>query len=181
MVSIGKKLNRQCGASKSNTITQLPTFFGLYPESFLAILMVLCTAFYPALWSMQQALWNWQHTYSNAHHHARGFHWIFDSFDYFVPMHGTRDSLDSTLCQGRPPAVANGRRLCVVYSLRYEANSHDWSCSDSFIAKVYRNMPVQQYMDTLNRCYGDYAYLPAFLSAGRQLVWACKKREASVA
>jgi hypothetical protein len=42
-------------------------------------------------------------TYSNAHHHARGFHWIFDSFDYFVPMHGTRDSLDSTLCQGRPP------------------------------------------------------------------------------
>jgi hypothetical protein len=56
MVSIGKKLNRQCGASKSNKITQLPTFFGLYPESFLAILMVLCTAFYSALWSMQQAL-----------------------------------------------------------------------------------------------------------------------------
>ncbi len=30
-------------------------------------------------------------------------------------------------------------------------------------------MPVQQYMETLNRCYGDYAYLPALLSAAARL------------
>jgi hypothetical protein len=42
------------------------------------------------------------------------------------------------------------------YKYTYEAKSHEWSCSDSFIATVYRNIPVQ-YMETLNRCYGDYS------------------------